>query len=158
MKVELKKPKKLVKTYKKQEFEIKPYITLDEKAEILTRAYESYLNRIEESGGLIEAISGMDADVQVLVMLYSVPGLELPENVTYEELLESGFLYFVLNEVVNYQDIRNSVHDLVRLFVISERIPDINQMANAAIPGNQAGIDKEAIETMTELVKEMQDS
>lgn len=158
MEVTLKKSNKISRTYNKQVVKIKPYVSLNEKADILAKAYNSYLERVEESGGLVEIIAGLDADVQVLVLLASVPDLELPDEITYDELLGSGFIHFVLKEVVNYPDIRNSVHDLIRLFVISERIPDINEMAKAGVPGMQEGMDKEDLEMVTGIVKEMQDS
>ena len=61
MKIKLKKAKTVKKMFRGQELEIEPYIPLEYKEFILQKAYESYLVRLEESGGLIEAIAGVDA-------------------------------------------------------------------------------------------------
>ena len=153
MKVDLKKPKMIKKKYHGQEFLINPYVSLVQKEAILTEAYKSYLKRIDESGGLIEAITGVDADIQIMVMGFCATDAEFDiENTTYEDLLNSGFLYFVLDEVVNYQDIRNSAHDMIRLFVICERIPDISEISKF----DTKGLDKETIDGLTEIVKNIE--
>lgn len=155
MKVDLKKVKTITKKYHGQIFEINPYVSLSSKEIILTSAYTEYLSRIEESGGLIEAITGVDADIQMMILGSCVSGLEFEEGATYDDLLTSGFLYFVLDEVINYRDIRDSAHDLIRLFVISERIPDINEMANI-IPSGALNMDKENVELMTDVIKNIE--
>jgi len=152
MKVNLKKSKLLKKEYNGQKFKIDRYISLGMKEAILTSAYNEYLKRVEESGGLIEAIVGVDADIQMMVVGACVKDLEFDKGVIYEDLLNSGFLYFVLDEIVNYKDIRDSAHDLIRLFVISERIPDIEQMSNI-VPSEKNKMTKEVAEVMTEMVK-----
>ena len=150
MKINLRKSRIVKRKYNGQEFEIKPYITLIEKKAILTEAYKSYLSRVEESGGLVEAIIGLDADIQMMIVGLCVKDIEVDnEEITYEDLLNSGFLYLVLKEVVNYQDIRNSAHDLIRMFVICERIPDVNELSSL----NMAGLEKETVEDLTEIVK-----
>ena len=102
---------------------------------------------------MIEAITGVDADIQIMVMGFCVTDAEFDiENTTYEDLLNSGFLYFVLDEVVNYQDIRNSAHDMIRLFVICERIPDISELSKF----DTKGLDKETIDGLTEIVKNIE--
>jgi len=154
MKIELKKSKLLKKKYNGQVIEIDPYVSLEMKEYILTSAYENYLTRIEESGGLIEAVTGVDADIQIMIIGASVKNIEFPDDMTYEDLLHSGFLDFVLKRIVNYDDIRNSAHDLIRLFVISERIPDINEMSKS-LPDSLKNMNKEDLEMMTETLKEI---
>ena len=154
MKIKLKKMKTVKKMYRGIELEIEPYIPLEHKEFILQKAYESYLIRLEESGGLIEAIAGVDADIQMTIIGLAVKDVEFKEDTTYNDLLASGFLYCVLDEVVNYQDIRNSAHDLIRLFVISERIPDISEMSKS-LPDSLKNMSKEDLEMMTETLKEI---
>lgn len=154
MKIKLKKVKTVKKMFRGQELEIEPYIPLEYKEFILQKAYESYLVRLEESGGLIEAIAGVDADIQMTIIGLAVKDVEFKEGTTYNDLLTSGFLYCVLDEVVNYQDIRNSAHDLIRLFVISERIPDISEMSKS-LPDSLKNMSQEDLEMMTETLKEI---
>lgn len=154
MKIKLKKAKTVKKMYRGTELEIEPYIPLEYKEFILQKAYESYLTRLEESGGLIEAIAGVDADIQMTIIGLAVKDIEFKEDTTYNDLLTSGFLNCVMDEVVNYQDIRNSAHDLIRLFVISERIPDISEMSKS-LPDSLKNMNKEDLEMMTETLKEI---
>lgn len=154
MKIKLKKAKTVKKMFRGIELEIEPYIPLEYKEFILQKAYESYLVRLEESGGLIEAIAGVDADIQMTIIGLAVKDVEFKEDTTYNDLLTSGFLYCVLDEIVNYQDIRNSAHDLIRLFVISERIPDISEMSKS-LPDSLKNMNKDDLEMMTETLKEI---
>lgn len=155
MKIKLKKRKSVNKTYRGQKLEINPYINLEQKQFILEKAYESYLTHLEESGGLIEAITGMDADIQMMTIGFALTDIEFEKDTTYNDLLTSGFLYCVLDEIVNYQDIRNSAHDLVRMFVISDRIPDISELS-MALPDAMKTMNKEDIDMMTDTLKEME--
>ena len=158
MKVKLKESKTVKKLYNRQLFEINQYIPIDVKQQILALAYESYLNNLEQYEGLTEAITGMDADIQMAVVGAAVVNeLEFDEGMMYDDLLKSGFIDFVLKNVVNYQDIRDSAHDLVRLFVICDRIPDINDLAGDAFYNNPDKMSKEKIEEMTELIKTLGD-
>jgi len=106
------------------EIEIKPYIDNGTKLYILETIEQIYKERLEEKEENVPLNMGLTADVDVL--LCSLQTNVDFDGADYEGMINSGFVSYIKNKVVNYKEVKEEINTLVTMLTIKSLIPDMN--------------------------------
>lgn len=154
IKLNFKSKRRVTKKIGDQSFKIKPFISLSEKEYILNAICESFNSRIESGEDISCLISGIQADLDMLICTMCT-NVDL-EGIEYENIYNSEFIPMVKESIINYKDVEQSCNNMITILRISTLLPDLNKITeDFDIKKLTEGKSVEEIEELTKALKDI---
>lgn len=154
VKLNFKKKRNITKKIGDQSFKIKPFISIDEKEYILDTICKSFNKRLKEDENIIAMITGIQADLDLLVCALCT-NVDL-SDINYDDIYNSDFISLVKENIINYDDIEKSCNNMINILKISNLLPDLNETLNdinfEELMKNKSS---EEIEKFTNMIKDV---
>lgn len=135
-----------------QKFEIQPLVDNKNKLYIYNEIERCFNERIKEQEDNIPLNLGLSADLDMLICALQT-NVNL-DDVSYDDMVTSGFVSFVKSNINNYNEIKQNVDSLIIVLVIKSLLPDLsNFLTEFDIMGGIKDKSPEEIQKMLEVLE-----
>lgn len=109
-----------------KKIDIQPIINNESRLYICKEIERCFNERMAEKEDSIPLNLGLSADLDVLICSLQT-NADL-DNVSYEDMVLSGFINFVKDNIINYSEVKKDVDGLITILTIKSLIPDLNNV------------------------------
>jgi hypothetical protein len=131
-----------------QKFKVNPIINNENKLYIYSEIERCYNERIKEKEAGIPLNMGLSADLDVIVCSLQT-NVDLTD-VSYDDMVSSGFISLVKGNIYNYNEVKDDVNSLIFSLRLESMIPDLSDIFDGT--NVFEGIEKKSPEEIQRLI------